>query len=79
MSYFSTEKKINMSISALHTSATQALSASYADVNIFIPSVSPTLVPMASSIGYPSITTAASPSQLHLKPDGNTLLNLGLR
>ena len=79
MSYFSTEKKINMSISALHTSATQALSASYADVNIFIPSVSPTLVPMASSIGYPAVTTTASPSTIVLEAGWKYLIEFRVK
>ena len=67
MSYFSTEKKINLSVSALYTSAIQSLSTTYADVTIFIPSVSPTAVQLASSIGYPTITTAASPATITLE------------
>ena len=60
-------------------SATQALSASYADVNIFIPSVSPTLVPMASSIGYPAVTTTASPSTIVLEAGWKYLIEFRVK
>lgn len=79
MSYFSTEKKINMSVSALHTTATQALSSTFADVNIFIPSVTPTLVQMTSSIGYPTITTAASPSTITLEAGWKYLIEFRVK
>jgi hypothetical protein len=67
MSYFSTEKKINLSVSAMYTSAVQSLSSSYADVTIFIPSQVPTVVQLASSIGYPTITTASTPASITLE------------
>ena len=79
MSYFSTEKKINVSISAIHTQGIQTITASYADVNIFIPSQSPTTVQLASSIGYPTIITSASPSTITLEAGWKYLIELKMK
>lgn len=79
MSYFSTEKKINMAISAIHTQGIQTITSSYADVNIFIPSAVPTTVQIASSIGYPTITTASSPSTITLEAGWKYLVELKMK
>jgi hypothetical protein len=79
MSYFSTEKKINVSISAIHTQGIQTITASYADVNIFIPSQVPATVQLASSIGYPTITTSSSPSTITLEAGWKYLIELKMK
>lgn len=79
MSYFSTEKKINVSISAIHTQGIQTITASYADVNIFIPSQVPATVQLASSIGYPTVTTSSSPSTITLEAGWKYLIELKMK
>jgi hypothetical protein len=79
MSYFSAEKKINISISAMYTQGIQSLGAVYEDVNIFIPSAVPTTVQMASSIGYPTVTTAGSPSTITLESGWKYLIELKMK
>lgn len=67
MSYFSTEKRLNMSIQTLHTNSIQTLGSVYEDLNIFIPSQVPQITQFASSVGYPTITTTSSPSTIVLE------------
>jgi hypothetical protein len=79
MSYFSTEKKINISISAIYTQGIQTILGAYEDVNIFIPSAVPTTVQMASSIGYPTVTTDASPPTITLEAGWKYLIELKMK
>jgi hypothetical protein len=76
MSYFSTEKKINMAILTLHSNAIQTIGSVYEDVNIFIPSAVPTTTQIASSIKFPIITTQSSPSTITLESGWKYLIQL---
>jgi hypothetical protein len=79
MSYFSTEKKINIAISAIYSQSIQTIPATYEDVNIFIPSQVPTTVQIASSIGYPTVTTSSSPSTITLEAGWKYLIELKMK
>lgn len=57
MSYFGSEKKINLSISAIQSGVTQTISTPLLTVNVF-ESLSPT--PIASSIGYPTVSVSSN-------------------
>lgn len=60
MSYFSSEKKINMAVLTVHSTGIQTINPIYEDVTIFIASTAPVVTQIASSIGYPTITTGSS-------------------
>jgi hypothetical protein len=57
MSYFSAEKKLKLAVLGIHTSGIDTLTSSFADTNIFS---TETQVQLASSIGYPVITTTGA-------------------
>lgn len=79
MSFFSTEKKINMSIMTLHSNSIQTIGTSYEDVDIFIPSQSPITTQIASSIAYPTISTSSSPSTITLQSGYKYLIEIKLK
>jgi hypothetical protein len=57
MSYFGSEKKINLSISAISSTNLQTISTTVTDVTVFNGG---SLTQLASSIGYPSISISSN-------------------
>lgn len=57
MSYFGTEKRLLLSISAISSSATQAVGLTETDVTVFN---NQSLTQLASSIGYPTISSSSN-------------------
>lgn len=54
MSYFSTEKRINLSATGIYTTGSNSVGSSYVDLATFSTDIQ---AQIASSIGYPTITT----------------------
>lgn len=75
MSYFSTEKRMNLSILGIYTANIDtALSSTFADSVIF---GTETQVQMASSIGYPIITTTGA--QINLEAGWKYVIDVRLK
>ena len=74
MSYFGSEKKMLLSISAIYSSATQTLTTSDADLSIFN---GLSITQLVSSIGYPTISVVGG--VITLQDGWHYLLNLHLK
>jgi len=74
MSYFGSEKRLLLSISALSSTATQAIGLTETDVTVFN---GQSLTQLVSSIGYPSISSASQ--QITLEAGWYYLLSVRIK
>lgn len=74
MSYFGIEKRLLLSVSAISSSATQAIGLTETDVTVFN---SQTLTQLVSSIGYPTISSSSN--QITLQAGWHYLINVRLK
>lgn len=74
MSYFGIEKKLLLSISAISSSATQVIGLTETDITVFN---GQSLTQLASSIGYPTISSSSN--QITLEQGWHYLISVRLK